>query len=398
MKKRVFIAMHYLEIGGAETSLIGLLHSFDYRKYDVDLFLYAHKGDMMKYIPREVNLLPEEQAYAQMEAPMKQVLKQGGLFIVMARLWAKLLFRIFKFKHKPSDDSAIFHYVQDAVCPFLPSLKKYGEYDLAISFLAPHRIVLNKVNAKKKIAWIHTDYSKIDIDVNRELPVWSAYDNIISISNEVSSAFLKIFPSLMQKIVLIENILSKEIVSLRAEEQKIEFKSGTDRINLLSIGRFSYAKNYDNVPDICRRIRENGVDIYWYIIGYGGDEKLIREKIHEAGMEQFVVLLGKKENPYPYIKACDIYVQPSRYEGKSVTVREAQLLGKPVIITDYPTAHSQVVHGDDGVIVPLDNEQCAIEMTAFLRNSELQHVILENMKEKEYANEEEIQKLYQFLD
>ena len=98
-------------------------------------------------------------------------------------------------------------------------------------------------------------------------------------------------------------------------------------MKLLSIGRFTHAKNYDNVPDIARRIvTDYGIDdLRWYIIGFGGDEQLIRRNIDRAGMQEHVVLLGKKSNPYPYIKACDLYVQPSRYEGKSVTVREAQI-------------------------------------------------------------------------
>ena len=111
-------------------------------------------------------------------------------------------------------------------------------------------------------------------------------------------------------------------------------------IRLLSIGRYCTAKNFDNVPDMCARLLQSGLDVYWYIIGFGPDEALIRQKIAEANMEERVILLGKKENPYPYIKACDLYVQPSRYEGKSVTVREAQLLGRPVVIARYATSSS----------------------------------------------------------
>ena len=398
MKKRVFIAMHYLEIGGAETSLIGFLHSFDYTRYDVDLFLYAHQGEMMKYIPPQVRLLPEETRYKHIEAPLKQVIKAGDFPIALARLWGKLQYRNYVRRCHPDDGSAVFQYVQDAVCPFLPSLEKYGEYDVAISFLTPHRIVLDKVKARKKFAWIHTDYSKIDVNVAQELPVWARYDRIISISEEVSKAFLTVFPTLSKKICQIENVLSKELVSLRAKEQKINFPSEKDRINLLSVGRFSYAKNYDNVPDICKRIREKGINAYWYIIGYGGDESLIRQRIEEAGMADHVLLLGKKENPYPYIQACDMYAQPSRYEGKSVTVREAQLLGKPVVITDFPTAQSQIVSGHDGMIVPLDNEACAQAFVDFMQNRSLQLSIVENLKHGDFANEKEIEKLYTIID
>lgn len=393
MKKRIFIAMHYLELGGAETSLIGLLHSFDYSKYEVDLFLYAHRGDLMCYIPKEVHLLPEEKKYAQLEIPIVEVLKQGSLDVALARLWGKYKYARYAKRNRVTEGSGIFQYVQDSVISFLPSLKKYGTYDLAISFLTPHRIVLDKVSAKTKIAWIHTDYSTIQVNIEKELSVWSQYDYIASISEEVTKAFLKPFPSLKDKILLIENILSKDLILKRAAEEKISFPKENGRINFLSIGRFSYAKNFDNIPDICRRIRKSGYNVYWYIIGYGGDENLIRQKIAEANMQEYVLLLGKKENPYPYIQACDFYIQPSRFEGKSVTVREAQLLCKPVVITNYPTAKSQVTHGKDGFIVPLDNKLCSNGIAEVLHNSKAVDLCIQYLRVNDFSNCHEIMKI-----
>lgn len=168
-------------------------------------------------------------------------------------------------------------------------------------------------------------------------------------------------------------------------------------MNLLSVGRFCNAKNYDNVPDICSRMLDACVEaesLRWFIIGYGADEALIRKRIAEAGMENHVILLGKKTNPYPYIKACDIYVQPSRYEGKSVTVREAQMLCKPVAVTAYPTAASQIRQGVDGVIVPLDNEGCARGLADFIANYTLRNKIIEYLRKHDYGNEAEIEKIY----
>ena len=281
--------------------------------------------------------------------------------------------------------------------PFLPDLTKYGEYDLAISFLIPHDIVLKKVRAKKKIAWIHTDYTRISVNVDKELPIWSKFDKIVSISPDVTTAFLKVFPSLSNKIIEINNVLSPFFVRERAEEFSPSLLQEQGRINLLSVGRYTVAKNYDNVPDICKRIREEGHNVYWYIIGYGGGEALIRSRIKEAGMEDYVILLGKKENPYPYMKACDIYVQPSRYEGNSVTVREAQLLGKPVVITNYLTAKSQIKQGVDGVIVPLENENCAKGIVEFIENKDLQKKIVGYLQTHDYGNEKEIEKIYSLI-
>ena len=142
----------------------------------------------------------------------------------------------------------------------------------------------------------------------------------------------------------------------------------------------------------------DGLDVKWYLIGYGGSEPLIRQKIHDAGMQDRVIILGKKDNPYPYMRACDLYVQPSRYEGKAVTVREAQLLGTPVVITDYATSASQLADGMDGVIVPMDNAGCAAGIAALLRDPVRMQQLSENCAKRDYTNSAEIGKIYALME
>jgi len=396
MKKRIFISMHYMEIGGAESALIGMLQTIDYTRYDVDLFLHAHRGEMMQFIPKEVNLLPEIKVYAHIECSMKQALLDGCWGVLYGRLKARWQFRNYLRRRGLSESAASFQYIADCVSPFLSDLYKYGEYDLAISFMTPHNYVIDKVLAKKKICWIHTDYTRIDINVEQEIPIWDGYDHIMSISPDVTRTFLQVFPSLKNKIVEMENILSADFIRKRAEEFDASVELIGGGVKILSIGRFCEAKNYDNVPDISRRIREQGIDFRWYLIGYGNDS-LIRQRIHEAGMEDYVIILGKRSNPYPYIKACDIYAQPSRYEGKSVTVREAQMLCKPVAVTNYTTAPSQIQDGIDGRIVPMDNEGCAKGITYFILDKELRQRVVNFLQMHDYGNEKEIEKLYKLI-
>ena len=396
-KPRILILIHYLEIGGAEISLIGLLNAIDKAKYDVDLFVYSHQGELMQLIPDGVNLLPEIPKYSTLERPMKEVLREGYVDIVAARLLAKIRHRIYRRTHKiHGEDASIFQYVANCTTPLLPMVSD-KEYDLAISFLNPHNICLDKVRAKKKVAWIHTDYTKIHINKHLELPYWSGFDHIASISEAATEAFVKIFPELAPKVIEIENILSPSFVQKRANGTAEEIEPTSGVVNLLSVGRFCTAKNYDNLPFICKHLVEMGVDVRWYIIGFGGQKPLIREKIAEAGMEKRVIILGKRSNPYPYIKACDIYVQPSRYEGKSVTVREAQMLYKPVVVTNYPTASSQIENGVDGVIVPMDNRGCAEGIKALIDNKELQARIVEHLRTHDYGNESEVEKIYKLI-
>lgn len=397
--KRILIVSHAMEIGGAERALLGLLSSVDPSRVSVDLFLLRHEGELLDLIPDYVHLLPPIPAYTVLARPIAQTVKEGHLLLSGARLVGKFRAMCYDKKHGLTESGVALEYSHKYTKRFMPPIAPDAEYDLAISFLTPHYFAAEKVRAKRKIAWIHTDYSVVRVDAASELKMWGTYDRIASISDDVTKAFLSVFPSLEDRIVKIENILPKALIDHQTGGFSAEGEMPRDgAIRLLSIGRFGSAKNFDNVPDICRRILETGLNVKWYLIGYGGDEALIRQRILEAGMEDRVVILGKKDNPYPYIKACDLYVQPSRYEGKAVTVREAQMLGRPVAITRYATSASQLEDGMDGIIVPMDNAGCAAGIAALLRDPERMKALAEACARRDYTNGEEVRKIYGILE
>lgn len=387
-----------MELGGAERSLLGLLDAFDVDKYDVDLFLLRHEGELLSYIPEKINLLPQVKPYTVLARPMRDTLKEGHLILTSARLIGKFMARLYDKKHNYIDSGVALEYSHKFTSPFMPQINQDKEYDMAISFLTPHYFVAEKVKAKKKLAWIHTDYSKVQVNRESELKMWDRYDNIVSISDDVTASFVSVFPELEDKIVVIENILPQSLIEKQKDAFTVDNEMPDKGIKLLSVGRYCTAKNFDNVPEICSKLIKKGLDIYWYIIGYGPDEKLIKEKILQYGMQDRVILLGKKENPYPYIAACDIYVQPSRYEGKAVTVREAQMLAKPVVITNYATSASQLEDGVDGVIVPMDNDGCADGIADLINKPEKQMELVNNCRQRDYSNWQEIEKLYSTLN
>ena len=226
--------------------------------------------------------------------------------------------------------------------------------------------------------------------------MWNGCDYIAQVSEDCKKEFDKNYPKLKSKSLVIENLLPTDYIRKKANESIADMEN-TKNINLLSIGRFSEAKNFDNIPEICKFIKKSGINVKWYLIGYGAQENLIRNKITEYGMENNVIILGKKINPYPYIKNCDIYVQPSRYEGKAVTVREAQILCKPVIITAFATAGSQLEDGVDGIIVPMNNQDCAKGIINVIKNVDLQRKLQTNCEKRDYSNRNEIKKIYQLM-
>lgn len=398
--KRILIVSHAMELGGAERSLIGLLNVLDPKRYEIDLFLLRHEGELLEYIPEYVHVLPKVAAYTVLARPMKDTLREGHFWLTGVRLYAKIKAARYNKKHQYKDSAVALEYSHKYIKRYMPKINPTVEYDLAISFLTPHYFVAEKVRAKKKIAWIHTDYKKVQINIPSETVMWGKYDYIASISEEVSKSFLEVCPSLRSKLILIENILPERLIKRQAMELDVskEMPVIEDGFRFLSIGRYCIAKNFDNVPAICSCLLKKGFKVKWYIIGFGGDEELIRQKIAAAKMEEYVILLGKKENPYPYIRACDLYVQPSRYEGKSVTVREAQMFAKPVVITAYPTSGSQLEDGVDGVVVPMDNEGCADGIAKLLNDPKKMQSLSEACRRRDYSNQKEVEKLYELLN
>jgi len=391
--KKVLIASFDMEVGGVERSLISMLNNFDYQHYRIDLMLYSHTGDFMNLLPNQSNLLEESAAYKTFRMSIGQILKSGKISLGLVRLMAK-----YKANLSTSSEKGYkqMQYMWKYSLPFLPKHKK--KYDLAISYLWPHYFVAEKVEAKTKIAWIHTDFSTVDTDEKVDIQMWNKFNYIVAVSEECKNAFIQKYPSLEKKVIVIENITSPDFVSALANE-KIENPLLNDqRFKIITVARLSYAKGIDNAVKALKLLKDRGYkDIAWYVVGYGGDEAMLKKLIKEQNLEDSFILLGKQINPYPYIKEADLYVQPSRYEGKAVTVGEAQILSKPVLITNYTTAQSQVQNGIDGYICEMSIEGIAIGIEKLFKNSQQRNELTNNCKSTDYSNCNELEKLYKVI-
>ncbi|MDZ4992177.1 glycosyltransferase [Clostridium perfringens] len=395
--KNILISSFDMDVGGVERSLINLLEQFDYMNNNVDLMLYSHKGEFLNLLPRNTNLLKEQVKYATYRQPISEIIKSKEYLIALTRISAKINAN-FIGRIKRLDESGYYQMqlMWKYALPFLPKMEK--EYDVAISYLWPHYFIAEKVKAKKKIAWIHTDYSTIETDVKLDLKMWNKFDYIIAVSEECKNAFLVKYPSLKEKLKVIENITSPEFIKKMAEEKIEENIERYNSFKILSVARLSHAKGIDNGVKALKLLHERGFNnIKWYVVGYGGDEKIIRKLIEENNLQESFILLGKKINPYPYMKACDLYVQPSRYEGKAVTVGEAQILGKPVMITNYTTAKSQVKEGFDGYICDLSIEGIANGIEKLFKDQALRKKLAFNCEKSSYGNSHELGKLYKIF-
>ncbi|NOU87843.1 glycosyltransferase [Paenibacillus sp. LMG 31460] len=392
--KNILIASYDMEVGGVERSLVSMLDHFDYKEHAIDLMLYKHQGEFMNLINHKTNLLGEIPQYTTFRKSIAKTFQDRQYTIGLSRILSKIHAEMFgRIRRVAEPGYYQMQLMWKYALPYLPQIEK--EYDAAISYLWPHYFIAHKIKAKKKIAWIHTDYSNVETNVKMDLEMWRKFDHIVAVSDACKDSFLSKYGELESKVVVIENITSPDFIRNMANKEAAAPMVNDDRFKLVTVARLSHAKGIDNAVKALRVLNDKGYrDIVWYIVGYGGDEAAIKELIASNDLNDQFILLGKKINPYPYIKACDLYVQPSRYEGKAVTVTEAKILGKPILITNYATAKSQVEDGYDGVISELSIEGIVDGIEKLYKDVELRKELSTNCESTDYSNSYELEKLY----
>lgn len=314
--KSVLISSFDMEIGGVERSLISLLNNFDYENYCVDLMLYRHQGDFMNLISNKTHLLNEVAQYTTFRKSIFEVLKSKQYSIAMSRMLSKITAQILgKIKRIEEPGYYQMQLMWRYAGLFLPKIEK--EYAIAISYLWPHNFVAEKVKAKKKLAWIHTDYSVIEVDIKSDIKIWNNFDYIIAVSEACKQSFLKKYKELEHKVLVIENITSPNLIRTMATE-KIDNPMFFDkRFKIVTVARLSHAKGIDQAIEALKILKEKGYsNIAWYVVGYGGDESKLINLVKENNLDKEFIFIGKQTNPYPFMMNADLYIQPSRYEGK----------------------------------------------------------------------------------
>lgn len=388
--------MPSLSAGGGEKSLVNLLSQIDYSLYDVDLFLFSKTGVFINSIPREVNILDLPDDYKvftrELKISIKNYLKNGQINLAYSRL-------MFSVKNRMVKSKAISEqYTWKYQSMSFEILEK--EYDVAIGYLEKSSIyfVADKVNAKKKIGWIHTNYSNSGMDCNFDNPYFEKLDYIVTVSEECVKSLKENFPHLKNKIRVIYNVVSPKIINnLANKEIQDNFKYDMGYTNIITVARLSYEKGIDIAIKSCRSLINKGYKIRWYVLGDGSEREKLESLIEGNDLKHNFKLLGIKENPYPYIKKADIYVQPSRYEGKSIAIDEAKILHKPIVVTNFETAKDQINDGENGTIVDMTEEGISDGIEMLIKNIDFKNNLVENLSKEKLGTEEEINKLYQIV-
>lgn len=393
MKIKILFVMNNLNCGGAEKSLLSLLQTIDYSRFDVDLYLFKHEGIFLNKIPSSVKLLEEPVQYRYFDMSMKlaviDCLKNGKIGLALARLKAGYIF--YTEKNPAKLEQRVWKYLSKA----LPVLHK--RYDAAIGFLEkdPIYFSIEKANATKKIGFIHNDYDKLRMDPSFDAPYFEQLDHLITVSEGCGEVLIQRFPQFIEKIRVVHNIVSPTLIHEMSEEMtELNLNKG---ISIVSIGRLNYQKGFEMAIDACRILVAKGYNVNWYVIGEGEERGKLEQLIDMHQLTEHFHLVGIKENPYPYIKEADIYVQPSRFEGKSIAIDEAKILHKPIIVTNFSTAKDQIVHNQNGLIVDMNSEALAEGIQQLIENESLRQFFSNQLSKENFGTELEIEKLYALI-
>ncbi|WP_160722269.1 glycosyltransferase [Bacillus sp. USDA818B3_A] len=397
MKKKLLFITQYLHTGGIEKSLLTLLSDLDYSQYDVDLLLFDHSGVLFKMIPSQVNILPPlfETFSTSLLQAAPELIRSRKYNLLLGKLLAASLSKL-----TPGIGTGVRWEVYRKI---LPKQKKH--YDVAISYIDffCNYYVTEKVQADKKIVYNHMDYAysqKKGWPCPRlERKSFSQSDFIVSVAESSKKSLEQYFPEFSRKMYVINNRVASSTIHEMADNGKIPEKiKRTKDIKIVTVARLVDEKGVFFALEACKILVNQGFNINWYLIGNGPLFQELKKKVQELGLENSFILLGEIVNPYPYMKLCDIYVQPSKTEAHCVAVEEAMALERPIVVTNIPSFQDQVQDKETGIIVQANPEGIAEGIKQLIRSKKLRENLTENLTRPSAKKQEQLEKFYQLIE
>lgn len=376
-----------MESGGVSKSMSSLLNEIDTLSYDVDCFILNPKGIFMSTIPCDVNIISDKRTsliFSDFPRNLSKLLKRGYLLYVIVRIIA-----------------AFFMLFNKGFGGWILSRRIYRinkQYDLAVDYNGQHQLyyLVDYIKADKKVTFFHSDYAKWNYYYNFDKKYFPKVDRIYSISSECVQSLKNFFPNQKHKIGLFENITSKANISKMADHE-VNDSLDKEVLTLLSIGHLTKRKGTGLALKTAKSLKDKGVLFKWYFIGKNKDPKLYKRLIKQYGIQNHIVLMGLKPNPYPYLKQADIFVHLSEFEGKSIALDEAKLFFKPIVVTNFSTVNDQFRNGDNATITSFKADEIASSILELAGNENLKKTYRENLMENTKDNSDEVRKLYDLI-
>ncbi|WP_445737053.1 glycosyltransferase [Mariniflexile sp.] len=362
MQKIVFV-IESLQCGGAEKSLVTLLNLLDCNKFNIELILFKKGGEFEKFVPSNVHI-----EYMLLD-------KNTNTFFNFYRRIKFWFLKKIKFNK--------LHVAQIHWSVFKNTFSKLERcYDIAIAYNQGFATyyVASKVSSKAKYTWLNTDYKNAGYNLDFDYQFYNCYNKIVCVSKEseksIKDELKKIGKDL--SIEIIKDISDVDFINKMSFENS-GLNNDTEITKILTVGRLAKAKGFHLAIEACEILVKKGYRIKWFVIGDGPLRHEIENIIKEKKLQEYFILLGFKENPYPFIKSCCVYAQTSLFEGLGLTVIEATILQKPIVTTNFPTAYTIIENEVTGLICNMTPMAIANGIERYLIDMELKEKVVENL-------------------
>lgn len=375
-----------LQSGGVSKSIVNLLNVMDRTTYDVHLLLLDRAGDILSpYLPSDitVHVNREIENLHRGLSGVRALLFTGHLLLALGSLIRMLLSKFSR------------AWAGRWLAYLMPRFTDLS-FDLIVDYGGQQQLyyMVDKLDGKKKITFFHNDYSKWPYYYAADKLYYPKVDQILSISQTCVDVLKAYFPECKDKISVMQNISSPVLITKQANET-VDLPIAP--LLLVSLGHIMRRKGTDFSIDAAKILQKKGVEFKWMLVGKVVEKDLIR-RIEQEGLADRFVVLGIRSNPYPYIKAADIYVHPARFEGKSIALDEAKILCKPIVVTNFSTVNDQFEDRVNASICEMNGDALADAIIELAANKELHQSYVAYLNAHIVDNSSEVEKLYAFID
>ena len=369
MKKILFV-IDSLDIGGIQRTLISLLKYFSrFDDYDITLLSLVNEGELVSEVPRNIRRIEIDLSKQKFLKPLRAEFKKFNI-----------LFLLSIFKYIKKNDNMQFG--ESIRLNVINSLDEIDElYDIAIAYSDSSSLffVCQKVNALRKIVWVHMEYSLSNNRPQYHSEFYEKMDKIVCVSKNSMKVFCKLNPELKAKTLVIHNLLDTEMIDTLSKQNCNEFDKNF--FNIVSVGRLSKEKNFEKlIISFSKVLKIINKKVRLYIIGDGPEYHNLKKIIKEQKIGNSCFLLGNKANPYKYMKSCDLYAQVSIKEGFGMTLYEAFYLRKPILSTNVSITDELFKNNYDSILVNNSIESITDNLCMIIENDKLRKKIVNNIK------------------
>lgn len=403
-KIKLLIVGIIMNCAGTEKSFLAFANTIDYDRYDVTLLLARREGKLLDKIPPRIRVITMDERYADM-FKLSGANAVGTIMRCIVRHHPFAAFRMLPYvirilaartKEKRSGPATE---LWCRMMQYMPAQE--GEYDVCAAYWGDRTMfyMCDKVKAAKKVAWLHFDYGNPPRDDRLYLHYFRQCDGIVTVSERVNEALCSHLPEVADRCVEIDNINDPAAVRGMAEYGET-FSDGYTGLRVLTTARICDQKGQDMAVEALARLIADGVEMKWYFLG-GGEEaevSALMAKAESLGISDRIVLLGTTDNPYTYLRDCDIFALTSRYEGKPITVEEAKMMCKPIMVTRYVSAAEQLCDGEYGVITDISVDGIYEGIGKLARSEELRREFSDRLSRENFGNADQIEKFYRMVE